>query len=310
MNEYEYIILHIDGGMGKNVAATAVAHAIKKQHFVSKLIIVTAWPEVWIHNPDVHRVYKFGTLLYFYEDYIKDKKTKIMRLEPYHSEDLLLKRKHLAEVWCDLYDIPCDSVQPRIYLSNRELMAANALVKKQGPILVVQSSGGADGQGYPYSWARDLPPQVAQETVNLVKSQFSKVYQIRRDNQIVIDGTEQLTGNLRDIISVIALSDKFLGIDSLMQHACAALNKPATVGWIANSPTVFGYKLHNNIIAKGSTEFKHYVESYLEEYDWVGSRFHECPYTDVNSIFDIKELANSLLEPGTKLVDNNGLLLN
>jgi hypothetical protein len=310
VDEYEYIVFHVDGGIGKNIAATAVAKSIKQHYFISKLVVVTAWPEVWVHNPDVYRVYKFGALPYFYDDFISSKKTKILRLEPYHAEDLLLKRKHLVEVWCDLFDVPCKSIQPAIYLGHRELIAAAVKIKKEGPILMVQTSGGADSQEYPYSWARDLPPAFAQDVVNLVKGQFSQILHLRRDNQPTLEGTTQVTGNLRELFCYISMSDKFLGIDSFMQHACAAFNKSATVSWIANSPTVFGYPVHTNIIASGSKAFRHRIDSYLEEFDWVGSRFHECPYEDIATMFNVKEVANTLLEPGTKILDNNGFLLN
>ncbi|NDB86726.1 MAG: hypothetical protein EB127_29135, partial [Alphaproteobacteria bacterium] len=192
-------------------------------------------------------------------------------------------------------------IQPSIYLGHRELLAASVKLQKEGPILMLQTSGGPDGQEYPYSWARDLPPSFAQEVVNLVKGQFSKILHIRRDNQPTLENTVQVTGNVRDLLCYISLSDNFLGIDSFMQHACAAFNKPATVGWIANSPT---------IIASGNREFRHRIDSYIEEFDWVGSRFHECPYEDLSAIFNVKEVANTLLAPGTKILDNNGLVLN
>ena len=51
-----------------------------------KVVVVTAWPEDFLNNPDIYRVYKFGSIPYFYEDYIKDKNTKIFRLEPYQAE--------------------------------------------------------------------------------------------------------------------------------------------------------------------------------------------------------------------------------
>lgn len=310
MEEYDYIVFHVDGGIGKNIAATAVARAIKQHYFTSKLIVVTAWPEVYVHNPDIYRVYKFGALPYFYDDFVSDKNVKILRLEPYHTEDLILKKKHLVELWCDLYNIPCKNIQPAIYLGHRELVSASVKLKKEGPILMVQTSGGADSQEYPYSWARDLPPAFTQEVVNLVKDQFNKILHLRRDNQPALENTIQVTGNLRELLCYISMSDKFLGIDSFMQHACAAFNKPATIGWIANSPIVFGYPIHTNIVATGSKAFRHRIDSYLEEYDWAGSRFHECPYEDLGTMFNVKEVANTLLIPGTKITDNNGLLLN
>ena len=38
-------VFHIEGGIGKNVAATAVTAAYKKSNPKRKIIVVSAWPE-------------------------------------------------------------------------------------------------------------------------------------------------------------------------------------------------------------------------------------------------------------------------
>jgi hypothetical protein len=298
----KYVIFHIDGGCGKNIAATAVIKSIKAHYPDRKLIVVSAWPEVFIHNPNIHRVYKFGNIPYFYDDYINKKDSAILRMEPYHSGELLYKRKSLAEIWCDVFNIPCIDKQPEIFLTERELIFTKNKLQKEGPILIVQSSGGAEQQGHPYSWSRDLPPTFAQDVVNAVKDKFNKVLHIRRDNQPAIEGTIQVSDNFRNLFCYIALSDKFLAIDSFMQHACAAFNKKATVGWISNSPVVFGHNLHDNIIASGVESFRHRIDSYLESDDWTGGRFHECPYDNIQDMFNKEQFVESIL--GTKGGDN------
>lgn len=291
----QYAIFHIDGGCGKNIAATAVVKSIKAAYPEHKLIVVCAWPEVFIHNPNIYRVYKFGNIPYFYDDYIKDKNTKVFRMEPYHTEDLLYRRKSLAEIWCDIFNIPCVDKTPSLFLTEREMVFAQQQLQKDGPILLVQSSGGAENQGHPYSWSRDLPPTFAQEVVDAVKGNFSKVLHIRRDNQPEIQGTFKVTDNFRNLFCYIALSDKLLCIDSFAQHAAAALKKPAAVGWISNSPVVFGHNIHTNIIASGVESFRHRIDSYLESEDWTGGRFHECPYDNIGKMFDKDQFIESIL---------------
>lgn len=298
----KYVIFHIDGGCGKNIVATAVVKSIKAKYPEHKLIVVCAWPEVFIHNPNIHRVYKFGNIPYFYDDYINNRDSVILRMEPYHSGDLLYKKKSLAEIWCDVLNVPCVDKKPEIFLTERELLFAQNKIQKDGPVLIVQSSGGAEQQGHPYSWSRDLPPAFAQEVVNSVKDKFSKVLHIRRDNQPAIEGTVQVTDNFRNLFCYIALSDKFLGIDSFMQHACAAFGKKATVGWISNSPVVFGHESNDNIVASGIESFRHRIDSYLEEDDWTGGRFHECPYDNIGSMFNKDQFVESIL--GSKSGDN------
>jgi hypothetical protein len=294
----QYAIFHVEGGCGKNIVATAVVKSIKAAYPNHKIIVVTAYPEVYLHNPNIYRVFRFGNIPYFYEDYIKDKDSKVFRMEPYHSEDILYRRKSLAEIWCDVFDIPCVDKKPDIFLTERELIFVQNKVQKNGPILLVQSNGGAEQQGHPYSWSRDLPPAFAQEIVDSVKGNFDKVLHIRRDNQPALDGTYQVSDNFRNLFCYITLSDKFLCIDSFAQHAAAAFNKPATVGWISNSPVVFGHDIHTNIIASGAESFRHRIDSYLESDDWTGGRFHECPYDNLANLFDKDQFIESIL--GTK----------
>jgi hypothetical protein len=207
-------------------------------------------------------------------------------MEPYHSGDLLYRKKSLAEIWCDVFNIPCVDIKPEIFLTQRELLYVERILKKNGPVLLIQPYGGADNQQHGYSWARDFPPKFVEDIVNAVKSKFDKILIIGRDNQPNFENTTKITDNLRNLFCYIALSDKILGIDSFVQHAAVAFNKKAIVGWISNSPIVFGHSIHENIIANGVKSFRHKIDSYLESDDWVGNKFHECPYDDIVNIFD------------------------
>ena len=115
----KYIVFEIKGGAGKNVMATAVIKALKKQYPESSIIIVTAWDDLWYNNPNVYKILKFGELKYFYDDYIKDKDTKIMILNPYDAEDYIYGRKNLIEIWCDLYNIPYNGEQPELFFTQK-----------------------------------------------------------------------------------------------------------------------------------------------------------------------------------------------
>ena len=71
-------VFHIEGGIGKNVAATAVITAYKKAKPKRKIIVVSAWPEVWINNPHIARFYRIGNTPYFYQDVIKQNRDNII----------------------------------------------------------------------------------------------------------------------------------------------------------------------------------------------------------------------------------------
>jgi ADP-heptose:LPS heptosyltransferase len=269
--------------------ATAVCESIKAAYPDRKLIVISAWPEVFLHNPNIYRIYKSGNFAYFYEDFIKDKDSIVFRLEPYHSHDFIYQTKSLIEIWCDLFKIPCITHQPQIFLTQREIVNAQSVINCKEPILLIHPFGGGDNSENSYSWARDLPPAFAQKLVNKLSKKFGKILQIRKENQLSLENTVSVTDNLRNIFCYVYLSDKIIAIDSMIQHIAAALNKKTAVGWIANSPKVFGYESHVNIPAQQRPAFRHFIDSYLEELDWTGKRFYECPYDDINNIFSEKE---------------------
>ena len=70
----KYSVFHIEGGVGKNVLATAVVSSLKKSDPERKIIITTAWPAVWFNNPNVDQVFVLGQTANFYKNFIKQYK--------------------------------------------------------------------------------------------------------------------------------------------------------------------------------------------------------------------------------------------
>lgn len=290
---FMYSIFHIEGGLGKHVAATAVAECIKNNHSDRQLIVVCAYPELFISLPFVDRVYRHGVTPYFYQDYIEDKDTLIFKHEPYFTNDHIHKRLPLVKSWCKLYDLTYNEEQPSLQFNARQYQIALNKWSRSKPILLLQTNGGAlDGQPYPYSWARDMPYPLAKE----VAEHFSKDYhviQVTRNQETAIDGVEVVNNQMpnMELFGLLLVSQKQLLIDSSLQHAAAALNKPSTVLWVGTSPKIFGYDIHKNIEATLPEDVK-LPDSYLFDYNFQGAA-HECPLTDLN-IFDTEEIINSL----------------
>ena len=82
-------------------------------------------------------------------------------------------------------------------------------------------------------------------------------------------------------------------MDSFAQHAAAAINKPSTVCWIANTPVVFGYSLHDNILANPQTKKPELRNSFLQKYNIAGDLL-EFPYNNEEEIFDVDKIIASL----------------
>lgn len=289
----KYSLFHIEGGLGKHVAATAVARCIKNNHPDRKLIVVCAYPEVFLNLDFVDRVYRIGMTPYFYQDYVKDQDALIFKHEPYFTTDHVHKKLPLIENWCKLYDLKYSGEMPELAFNIRQLQYGHSKWNRNRPTMVIQTHGGPiKEQPYPYSWTRDMPPPIIEEIVRSFSSQYH-IIQICRDASQVINGVEAVFAPLSnmELFSILRFSHKRVLIDSCLQHAATALNLPSTVLWIGTSPKIFGYSLHNNIEAKLPQDFK-LPDSYLFDYGFHGN-LHECPLMDLN-IFDPSEVLNSI----------------
>jgi len=287
----KFTIFHIDGGVGKNILATAVIRSYKNQHPDRKIVVTTSWPEAWFNNPDVFRFYPHGNNAWFHDLYVKGKDVHIVRHEPYFDHDYILRRRHLVEVWCKLAGIPYDGSNPAVYVNPLEIELMKLKVNKTRPILLMQTSGGGEGQRYPFSWYRDLPLGYAQKVADHFRDTHDIVHLGRKDQPLVQGATRPELG-LREAMVLFAFSDKRLLIDSFGQHLCAAFQLPSTVVWIGNDPGVLGYAIHKNIRAQGTPVYNTYHSSYLEDFS-IGGEPLQYPYNTLE-LFDINELIRSL----------------
>lgn len=263
----KYAILQIEGGIGKNVMATAVVRAIQKKYPERKIVIISAYPDIWMNNQRVHKVLQFGQISYFYRDYIQNKDSLVFLQEPYKHNDYVYRKKHLSEIWCELCNVPWDGETPELYFTQLESDFVNTLVNKDRQIFLINAFGGSVGQQHKYSWARDIPPLLAQEIVDEMSKNY-RVIQIRRDDQIQLNNAESYNLNIRQSALMVLLSDRRLMIDSFLQHASAAFGLTSTVLWSCNSPKVFGYNIHKNI--SSNFEAGDLRNSMYDPYDILG----------------------------------------
>ena len=286
------IIFQISGGIGKSILATAVCKAIKKKYPTDKLIVVTGYPDVFTNSKDVDMAFGFGQEGYFYTKYIENQEVKIMALEPYVVTEHIQQKEHLIETWCKLNDVPYNGEQPEVFINERERTFFQEKYKSDKPILLLQTNGGAEQQQVKYSWARDIPRHVVEAVVKEFIGEYNIVH-IKREDQYGFEGTFPVTDNFKGIAVLIEMSAKRLFMDSFAQHTAAGLNKPSTVLWIANTPKVFGYEIHQNILANPFTEKGDLKNSYFGKFNIAGA-LEEFPYNNELEIFDIEKVIESL----------------
>jgi hypothetical protein len=297
MAEENYIIFNPEGGLGKIIASTAVVRNIKVQYPEHKIIVITPWPEVYLNNPNVYRVFRSGNTPYFYKDYIKDRNSIVFKGEPYFNTGHLYNNQHLIESWCETHSLEYDGNNtPELFFTDIELMKTRSSIIRDKPILIMQTNGGMYTSNKDYCWTRDIPHAQAQLLVNELNSTYS-VLHVTRPGCKKLANTETVNElDKRSLMLLLTVSQKRLLIDSCLQHAAAALSLPSTVLWVATKPQVFGYDMHTNIEPALPTieQNTNYVDSLFFDYDFNGP---ECEYPfESTNIFNLQDIYNSIVK--------------
>lgn len=297
-NQDKYVVVHVEGGLGKNVAATALIDGINKKYPDRKLVLVCSYPQVFLYHPGIYRVYGLGNTPYFYEDYIKDKDVIILKQDPYNHTLHIKQEQSLIKSWYEVFDLKYDDQSPEIHSNYRMLEIAAEKWRRDRPILVLQTNGGPYHQNnkgaYNHynikSWSRDIPGPVAEAIIKAYSSNFH-IYQVCKTEENVLPNTEPIlepTNNL-ELFSLLKLSSRRILIDSCLQHAAAAMKLPSTVLWNGTNPKVFGYDLHINILPNvEKMEGYKNITGYLYENELWGDPI-QCPWI-TNNLYDINEI--------------------
>lgn len=299
MASEKYSIFHVQGGLGKHIAASAVAKCIKNNHPSRKLIVVCVYTDVFMNLPFVDRVYQLGNTSYFYQNYIENRDSLIFHNEPYFTTDHIHKRLPLIQTWCKMYDLKYNGEKPElIFNSLQKKISKDVWNKGDKPVMVIHTNGGLISQdAKPYMWARDMPFDVAQQIVDKYHKKYT-IYQCTKLNspklinasQIQFDENMQLS--TLEFLSVLIHSKKRILIDSSLQHAAAALKLPSVVLWNGTSPKVFGYDMHTNIETVKPQNFKLPGSLYFD-FDFNGPE-HEYPFSENDDLFDMNKIFEAI----------------
>jgi ADP-heptose:LPS heptosyltransferase len=286
------IIFSIDGGLGKNIMATAVLKAIKKQYSKANIIVITGYPDVFISNPNVNKVIQGGQQIGVYSKYVENKDAKVFVADPYHTSDYITEKKHLMEIWCEMYGVKYDGEMPEIFISKAEKQYFAPFYKMDKPIMAIQPNGGAMNQPLMYSWTRDIPQTIMQDVIEYFKNDYA-ILHIKRQDQLVYPNTLGALDSFRSIAVLLTLSEKRLLIDSSSMHMARALNLPSTVAWIGTNPNVFGYEINTNLVANKPTRIVEPNHPYFAK-NLLFEDISTFPYNDLNEVFDKKTIINAL----------------
>ena len=215
------LLLHINGGLGKCIMATAVIASYKRTHPDSKVVVVSGYPEVFVNNPYIYKNFPFATP-YLWQDYYGQPGWKVSAHDPYMEESWIKNDNlHLIDIWCRMLGV--DSVQktPLLYFAGPELDELNSMIKVDKPLMVVQSTGGAHAAAR--SWTRNPPlDEFNDYLVQYMETHF--IVHLAVPETPLLSNTHQRVDNLnrRQAMALIYFATAFVGIDSFGQHVRAA----------------------------------------------------------------------------------------
>jgi len=296
-----YIVFEVGGDIARNIMGTAVTASLKKAYPERDIVVVTFFPEIWMHNPDIFRVHKLGTLTYFYDEYIKGKDTLIFRHDPASTSDFLYDRKHFIDIWCDLCGVPRAKSMPSLHFTWREKEAVGKLTASPKPLFLIHATSSMAQVANAYNWQKDIPIPVAEAVVRHMNERGYASVQLREANQPALAGTLSVELPLRQKLCALSYSTKRLFIDSHYLQAATALDLPSVAAYVTGSPAVTGAPIHTPIAAfshlwdkekKQHADFIRFVESYKEGYDITGTK-SGCPFP-LDPLFSAEALIKAL----------------
>ena len=286
------VIFQIDGGLGKSIMATAMTKVLRKRYKNAHIIIVTAYPDVFLNNPHINECFKIEQMGGAYLKYVKNQDCKIFVEDPYRNTSFLTEKEHLFKTWCKIYGLNYNNEQPELFLTQPEIDYFKPFYNVEKPIFVIQPNGGPQGQGFQYSWTRDIPVPTVNEIIQHYKEDYTIVH-IKREDQYKYPDTLHALDGFRSIAILLQLSKKRLLIDSFGQHLAAAMGVKSTVCWATTKPTIFGYKLHDNIQANPFTKEPQLQNSVYQPFN-LAQDISSIPYNDLNEVFDTNKIIESI----------------
>jgi hypothetical protein len=317
--EIKNIIFVCDGGIGKAICSTAVIKRIAEEFPTKKIIVMTGYPDIFMYNPNVYKVFNFGNPLYFYDDYV-NKESFVIRVEAYTDYGYMSEEVHLIDAWCRMIGIERKGANPEMFFMDNEIEAAKAYVDKitsggKRKFVMFQWIGGIVPQAKDdmalidavnRMHRRSISKSVAQKVVNKLVSRDYVVGVVQHENFPDIKGAERLffpNSPARGVLALLKFSDNFIGIDSFIHHGAMAFDKKGVVIWGGTNPKKLGYEAHTNMTKVAcKTPFCHRPDSYVFDTTSIGSIWN-CPYNQKCLDYDADEIIEAFektLDPKSK----------
>ena len=227
------------GGIGDVLLLTPALKSIKAAHSHTKVTVYCLrreHMEVLKNNPNIDAL-KWGSAfrraLYH---------LRLLRVSPINYADLrpsLCYQKTASEIIAEMLGVTLSNNKPEIYLTAREEESARTrLAQLERPVAIHAKAGFTENKDWPTEMWEQL---VAENT------QYNFL-QLGSATEQLIKGAVDMRGlTLRESFALIKYADGFVGIDSCLAHAAAALGTPAVVMFGPSTPVLWAHSSNANI---------------------------------------------------------------
>ena len=291
----EFLIFECLGGLAYDLMGTIVVGALKRKYPEHLIVVISTNPEIWLHNPDVWRVYKYGSTPYFYQEYIENKKSLVFRHNPRSETSYIYGTENIIDVWCKLCGVErpargLASSRPQLHFTQREKEATFRMLGEPKNLFLIQSEDTTLPKGS--TWPTAIPHPMAEFIVSEMNSRGFTSMQI--GGHEVIRGALPVNLPLRQIFCAIESSKARLFIDSFANHVAAGFNLFSVVTWFVTNSNESGYEMHKNINANIPKELKIYMENIAGNF-----RFGlpiRPPTLDISSLYNKEDILGALTQ--------------
>lgn len=241
------LYIHVPGGYGDNLMATAVISAIIRENPDCKISVATRHEEIFRNNPNIAACYHATKLKkthpLLYQEFIS-------LAYPGYSEIRATKsKKHYVDYFYDSLTFPVQNriYQPQIFLTNREKKCRwRKLQKLPRPLVAISPYGGKNSKIPNKFYPLDKWGTVAQ---GLRRSDFTILqFGRKKHGPLLPDCLDWREIGYRKTAAVLLHCDVLITHPSGFMHLATALSVPCmTLFGGVEDPAVGGYRHNPNL---------------------------------------------------------------
>ena len=223
-------IIYADGGIGRVLCLTPAIRTLKNREPDDRIVVVTGWPDVFVNNRDVSKIYPFSHH-YMWDDVVRH--GILYNPEPYQDYRYYTQQHHIIQSFDYLINgidssqpAPIINLTPQLVRFGIELVEHIKKESGKKHVVAFQPFGATanfDGEITDPSY-RSLPFQTAIKIAEAA-SDWGMMFNccnIDLDHVNVWRRESSLT----ELFAIVAACDYVISIDSLLGHVGAAFQKP------------------------------------------------------------------------------------